>query len=52
MDAEEIDFDGGEGVVADADGDWDAGDEGTEFAFLVVRCAETNMPLLLVVRCQ
>jgi len=52
VDAEEIDFDGGEGVVADADGDWDAGDEGAEFAFFVVRCAETDVPVFFVVGCQ
>lgn len=49
MDAQEIDFDGREGIISDANCDWDAGNKGAEFAFVVMRCAETNMPLFLIV---
>jgi hypothetical protein len=52
VDAQKIDFDGGEGTISDANCDWDTGDEGAEFALIVVSCAETNVPLLLIVRCQ
>jgi len=44
MDTEEIDFDGFDGVVADAEGDGNAGDEGAKFTAFGVGCAEANMP--------
>jgi len=49
VDAEEIDFDGREGVASDAKGDGDSWDEGTEFPFVIVCCSETDMPYLFVV---
>jgi len=44
VNTEEIDFHGFDGVVADAEGDWNAGDESAEFTAFGVGCAEADVP--------
>jgi hypothetical protein len=44
VDAKKVYFYCFDGLVADAKGDGDAGDEGAEFTAFGMGCTETNMP--------
>jgi len=44
VDAEKVNLNGTESVIADTECDRDARDEGKELAFLVMRCSDAYMP--------